>query len=444
MGMSMINAFDPAHISALGDAEAALVARRRAALGPAYRLFYEKPVHFVRGEGVFLYDQHGEAYLDCYNNVASVGHCHSQVVAAMARQAALLNTHTRYLSEDVVAYAERLLATMPSAIGHIMFTCTGSEANDLALRVARAQTGAEGVIVTRLAYHGVTESLAELSPSLGPGVPAGRRIRTIAPPDTYRRAGDIGEMFAADVRAAIADLAKAGMKPAALLVDTIFSSDGVFPYPEGFLARAVQAIRAAGGLFIADEVQAGFGRTGKGMWGFSRHHVIPDIITMGKPMGAGHPLAAMACKPEILEKFAGRARYFNTFGGNPVSVAVGQAVLDVMDQEDLIANAFRVGEILNQGIKDVQARDERIGDVRGAGLFLGVELVKPGASKEPDAALAHYCVNGLRERRILISAAGPSANILKIRPPLPFSPAHADQFLAGLEAVLHDISTRTS
>jgi 4-aminobutyrate aminotransferase-like enzyme len=436
--MSMINAFDLTKVHGLEASDAALIARRQAALGPAYRLFYEKPVHFVRGEGVYLYDRDGNAYLDCYNNVASVGHCHPRVVAALGHQAAILNTHTRYLSEDVVAYAERLLSTMPPAIGHIMFTCTGSEANDLALRVARAQTGAEGVIVTGLAYHGVTESLAELSPSLGVGVPLGKRVRVVAAPDTYRREGDIGEAFAADVRAAIADLAKAGMRPAALLVDTIFSSDGVFPGPAGFLVRAVQAIRAAGGLFIADEVQPGFGRLGTGMWGFSRHNIVPDIITMGKPMGAGHPLAAMACKPDMLTAFGTKARYFNTFGGNPVSVAVGQTVLDVIEDEDLIGNARRVGEILKQGLMGLQARDERIGDLRATGLFLGVECVRSRLTKEPDATLAHHCVNALRERRVLISAAGPSANILKIRPPLPFSAANADQFLSKLEVVLRE------
>jgi 4-aminobutyrate aminotransferase-like enzyme len=437
--MAMINAFNPDTVTGLADDDSALIARRRAALGPAYRLFYQKPVHFLRGEGVFLYDKDGDAYLDAYNNVASVGHCHPQVVAALSRQAALLNTHTRYLSEDIVAYAERLLATLPPAIGHVMFTCTGSEANDLALRIARAQTGAEGVIVTELAYHGVTEAVAELSPSLGEGVPLGKRIRTVPPPDAYRASGDLGEAFGDAVRAAIADMAKAGMKPAALLVDTIFSSDGVFADPPGFLKPAVAAIRAAGGLFIADEVQPGFGRTGAGMWGFDRHGVVPDIITMGKPMGAGHPIAAMACKPEVMAAFGSRARYFNTFGGNPVSIAVGQAVLDVIAQEDLISNAARVGAALMAGLRDLQQGDERIGDVRGVGLFIGVELVRDRASKTPDDALAGQIVNAMRERRVLISAAGPGANILKIRPPLPFSLANADQCLTTLKAVLLDM-----
>jgi 4-aminobutyrate aminotransferase-like enzyme len=434
--MTMINAFDPARAELLPEADARLIARRRAALGPAYRLFYEKPVHFVRGEGVFLYDKAGEAYLDCYNNVASVGHCHKDVVAALTRQAQILNTHTRYLAEEVIAYAERLLATLPEAISHIMFTCTGSEANDLALRIARSHTGAEGVIVTRLAYHGVTESLAELSPSLGEGVPLGRRIRTIPAPDAYRQSGDIGENLAKSVREAIADLGNMGIKPAALLVDTIFSSDGVFADPAGFLRPAVDAMREAGGVFIADEVQPGFGRTGAGLWGFSRHGIVPDIVTMGKPMGNGHPIAAMACKPEIIAAFGAKARYFNTFGGNPVSVAVGQTVLDIIERDDLIGNARRVGDVLRGGLATLRKRDARIGDIRGAGLFVGVELVSDQQAKTPDGSLAAAIVNGLREKRVLISAAGPEGNILKIRPPLPFSMANADQFLSTLETVL--------
>jgi 4-aminobutyrate aminotransferase-like enzyme len=434
--MTMINAFDPGRLDGVSEADAALITRRSAALGPAYRLFYRNPVHLVRGEGCTLYDAAGEAYLDVYNNVASVGHCHPHVVAAIAKQAATLNTHTRYLHEAPIAYAERLLATFPAGIGHLMFTCTGSEANDLALRIARNHTGAEGVIVTRFAYHGVTEALAELSPSLGPGVQPGRRIRTIAPPDSYRGTGNAIEAFAASVKAAIDDFARDGIKPAALLVDTIFSSDGVIADPAGFLHPAVEAIRAAGGLFIADEVQAGFGRLGTGFWGFDRHGVVPDIVTMGKPMGGGHPVAGMACRPEILASFGMKMRYFNTFGGNPVSIAAAEAVLDVIEGEGLVANAARVGAVLMDGFRAIQQRDPRIGDLRGAGLFLGVELVQDDGRKTADAALAAHIVNALRERRILISASGPAGNVLKIRPPLPFSAAEADRLLTAVSDIL--------
>jgi 4-aminobutyrate aminotransferase-like enzyme len=438
--MTMINAFDAKTASHLSAEDAALIERRQKLLGPAYRLFYQNPVHLVRGQGVYLYDKQGTQYLDAYNNVACIGHCHPRVTQAIAAQLALLNTHTRYLHEDVLAYAERLLATLPEALGHIMFTCTGSEANDLALRIARAHTGNQGIIVTRLAYHGVTSALAELSPSLGQAVPLGKTIRLIDAPDYYRGHKAVGETMAANIKAAIADMAQHGIKPAALLVDTIFSSDGVFSHPIGFLKPAVAAIKEAGGLFIADEVQAGFGRLGAGLWGFARHGVEPDIVTMGKPMGNGHPLAAMACKPEVIAAFGTNTRYFNTFGGNPVSVAAGQAVLDVIEQEGLITNAKRVGEILRQGLNDLAIRYDCIGDVRGAGLFIGVELVSNRSTKTPDAKLSTAVVNALREKHILISAAGPHANILKIRPPLPFSSANADQLLSTLSAVLKQLT----
>jgi 4-aminobutyrate aminotransferase-like enzyme len=436
--MTMINAFDPEATSAIPADDANLIARRRAALGPAYRLFYQEPLHVVRGSGVHLYDAEGLEYLDCYNNVASVGHCHPHVVAAIARQAATLNTHTRYLTEEVVAYAERLLKTLPSDIGHVMFTCSGSEANDLALRVARKHTGAEGVIVTKLAYHGVTEATAEMSPSLGAGVPLGQRIVTVPAPDGFQATGDIATKFAADVHDAIASLATKGMKPAALLVDTLFSSDGIFSDPQGFLAPAVAEIRKAGGLFIADEVQPGFGRTGTGMWGFARHRLVPDIVTMGKPMGGGHPVAAMACKAEVIAAFGRDARYFNTFGGNPVSIAAASAVLDVIEGENLIENAKQTGDIISRGLRDLQNQDGRIGDVRGCGLFVGVELVRDAKGQPKDGELATKVVNGLRRNRVLISACGPSANILKIRPPLPFNSKHADQFLSAFAAVLRE------
>jgi 4-aminobutyrate aminotransferase-like enzyme len=427
--MTMVNAFGGDAAPDLPPAERALIERRAKVLGPAYRLFYQRPVHIVRGEGVWLYDPAGEAYLDVYNNVASTGHCHPHVVAALSRQAATLNTHTRYLNETVVDYAERLTALFPEALSQVMFTCTGSEANDLALRVARAHTGAAGVIVTATAYHGVTAAVAEASPSLGEGVPLGVNVRAVPPPD----GSDNGERFAAGVEAAIADLAAHGQGVAALLVDTIFSSDGVVADPPGFLGPAVEAVRRSGGLFIADEVQAGFGRTGDAFWGFQRHGLVPDIVTMGKPMGAGHPMAAVVLRPEVIATFGSRVRYFNTFGGNPVSCAVGMAVLDVIKNEGLMANALTTGRRLREGLEALAEQHPAIGATRGAGLFLGVDIVRDGAA---DAAEATRIVNGLRDRRVLISATGPNANVLKIRPPLVFGPEHADLFLAALGEVL--------
>lgn len=412
-----------------------LIARRNRLLGPAYRLFYDEPVQFVRGDGVWLYDPAGNRYLDAYNNVASVGHCHPRVVEAIARQAAVLNTHTRYLHETILDYAERLLATFPAEIGHVMFTCTGSEANDLALRVARTCTGGTGVIVTKTAYHGVTGALAELSPSLGLPDPTAPHVRLVPAPQS---AGDAtGEIFAGHVRAAFDDMTRSGIRPAALLVDTIFSSDGVFADPPGFLAPAVDAARAAGTLFIADEVQPGFGRCGEGLWGFARHGVVPDMVTMGKPMGNGHPIAAMAARPALLKEFGARSRYFNTFGGNPVSAAAGMAVLDVIEEEGLIENANRTGGYLRERLGALRSRHALIAEVRGAGLFIGVELRHGDAAATKETA---RLVNALRARHILISASGPGANVLKIRPPLVFGTEHADLLVESLDQALREIS----
>jgi 4-aminobutyrate aminotransferase-like enzyme len=413
--------------------DAALVARRAKALGPAYRLFYETPVHLVRGEGVWLFDRAGEAYLDTYNNVACVGHCHPRVVEAMARQAAAFASHTRYLHEGILDYAERLLATFPAELGHVMFTCTGSEANDLALRIAREHTGGTGVIVTENAYHGVTADVAALSPSLGAGVPLGPQVRTVPAPDAARYGADVAAGFAAAVQAAIDDLLRHGVRLAALVVDTIFSSDGVFADPEGFLTPAVTAIRAAGGIFIADEVQPGFARTGAAMWGFQRHGLVPDMVSLGKPMGNGYPVAALVVRPGVVAAFGAKARYFNTFGGNAVAAATASAVLDVIEDEGLLDNARDTGAYLVGGLRDLASRHDCLGNVRGAGLFIGADIVRDGAA---DAALALRVVNGLRAAKVLISATGKAGNVLKIRPPLVFTREHADIFLGRMAGVL--------
>ena len=414
-------------MTSLAPSTQALVERRAGGPAPASRLFDDTPLPGVRGKGVWLYDAEGRPHLDAYNNVASVGHCHPHVVEAIARQAGVLNTHTRYLHEGVLDYAERLLATLPAELAHAMFTCTGSEANDLAMRIARAHTKAEGLIVTRFAYHGVTASIAEASPSLGKFVQLGDAVRTVPAPDSYRTApGELGRAFANGVREAIADLKTHGIRPAALMADTVFSSDGIFTDPPGFMAEAVEAVREAGGIFIADEVQPGLGRTGDAFWGFQRHGVVPDIVTMGKPLGAGHPLAGLAVSPEVLAAFGRECRYFNTFGGNPVSMAAGMAVLDVIEREELMANAQRVGSYLRAQIAKLGGRHALIGDVRGAGLFVGVELVTDRRTRTPATAETARIVNGLRERQVLLSATGEHANTLKIRPPLVFSEAHAD------------------
>lgn len=435
--MTMINAYAPDSDASLPERERALIARREKLLGPAYRLFYADPVHVVRGEGASLYDADGNRYLDAYNNVASVGHSRPEVVEAMAKQAAVLNTHTRYLTDGIVEFAEAFLAEFPPELSHLMMTCTGSEANDLALRVARVHTGGTGVVIAHNAYHGVTAALAELSPSLGSAVALGAHVRVVPAPDGYHGPeAEVGAAFARSVEAAIADLREQGIKPAALLVDTIFSSSGVFTDPAGFLAPAVDVMRKAGGLFIADEVQPGFGRLGTHMWGFARHGLVPDIVTVGKPMGNGHPVAGAVFRPEVIDAFGKSQRYFNTFGGNPVSCAVALAVLRVIKTDRLQENALAVGTEMIHGLRGLAGKHGLIGDVRGSGLFIGVELVRDRASKTPASEETARVVNAMRKRRVLISATGQEGHILKIRPPLVFSSDDAKLFLATLDEVL--------
>jgi 4-aminobutyrate aminotransferase-like enzyme len=411
-----------------------LIAARDRMLGPAYRLFYQRPVHLVRGEGTRLYDADGACYLDAYNNVASVGHCHPHVVEAVSRQLSTLNTHTRYLHGGIVDYSQRLLDTMPEQIDQVMYACTGSEVNDLALRVAEMHTGATGVIVTSDAYHGNTAAVTAISPSIGGATALGEHVRAIPPPDSYRiPAGELAARFTDDVVAAIADLKAAGVGLSALIVDTIFSSDGIYPDPS-VLAPAVQAVHRAGGVFIADEVQPGFARTGEAMWGYLRHGVVPDLVTMGKPMGNGLPIAAMAARSDILDAFARGVPYFNTFGGNPVTVAAAAAVLDVIEDEKLMRNAGEVGSQLRTELARLGAEHPRIGDVRGTGLYVGVEVISDTGA--PDRAGARALVNAMRERRVLISVCGRDGNVLKIRPPLVFSSSDVDWFCTEFAAVI--------
>ena len=415
--------------------------RRRHALGPALRLTYDEPLHIVRGEGVWLYDNRGRRFLDAYNNVASVGHGHPEVVAALSRQAATLNTNTRYLHENIVEYAERLTSTLPRELSVCMFVCTGTEANDLAWQIARACTGGDGSIVTDHAYHGNSTIVSQLSPEeLAPGQQEDW-VATVPAPNTYSgpyRAddSDAGERYAAHLDQAIGTLRGRGHEPAAFFVDTAYTSDGIFVAPDGYLASAWGRVRDAGGLCIADEVQAGFGRTGDFMWGFEQQGVLPDIVTLGKPIGNGHPLAAVITTPAIAERFAARRYYFNTFGGNPVSCAVGLTVLDILQRERLRENARVVGAYLRAGVERLRERHEIIGDVRGSGLFTGVELVRDRESRAPATEACAAVLNGMRERGVLIGRTGLHSHVLKIRPPLVFSTGHADLLVEALEDVL--------
>lgn len=432
---TMVNSFDIETVDVLDPELRRIVKRRAALLGPAYKLFYRNPVRVVRAEGVHLFDADGRSYLDAYNNVPSVGHCHPRVVEAIARQAATLNTHTRYANELILDYAERLLATYPDGIGQVMFTCTGSEAVDLALRIARFQAGGDGTVITANAYHGLTTAAAEISPSLGPAVPLGRAVWTVAAPAQEQ---DAGEGLALRVRRAIADMNRHGVAFAAFIADSLFSSDGIWPDPAGFLRPAIDAVHEAGGLYIADEVQPGFGRTGDAMWGFQRHGIVPDLAVMGKPMGNGMPIAGVAARPEILEEFGNKIRYFNTFGGNSVCVAAAAAVLDVIEAEGLQENARVVGRYLRDTLAEIAGSTPRIGAVRGVGLYAAADFIDPETGG-PDGDAAIRVVNGLRERRVLISATGPHGSTLKIRPPLPFTRAHVDQLAAALADALRDL-----
>jgi 4-aminobutyrate aminotransferase-like enzyme/Ser/Thr protein kinase RdoA (MazF antagonist) len=424
-----------------------LEARRRH-IGPNLSISYRRPLHIVRGWMQHLYDAHGQAYLDCVNNVAHVGHEHPRVVDALARQAAVLNTNTRYLHENLVRYAERLTATLPEPLRVCYLVNSGSEANELALRLARTHTGRRDVVVLDVAYHGNTGAVIDISPYkfAGPGGTGAPPETHVAPlPDPYRgrhRGEDTAERYAEHVREAVqaaqrrsgAEGGHAGV--AAFFAESIPSCGGQVVLPDGFLDAAYRHVRAAGGVCVADEVQTGLGRVGSHVWAFETQGVVPDIVTMGKPIGNGHPLAAVVTTPEIAASFDSGMEYFNTFGGNPVSCAVGLAVLDVMEDEGLQARALRVGEHFSAGLRGLMDRHELIGNVRGLGLFLGVELVLDRESREPATRHAAAVVDRMRDHGILLSTDGPDENVLKIKPPLQFSEADADRVVATLDRVL--------
>ncbi len=411
-----------------------LLARRLANFGAASVLFYDRPIEMVRGRGAWLEAADGTRYLDCYNNVMSVGHCHPLVVAAIAAQASELAINSRYLHPTVETYLERLKATLPAGLSNAVLCCSGSEANDLAMRVAMKATGARGFIVTETAYHGNTLAVTEISPSSWRRGGRPDHVRLVAAPTAAAYGDDPAGGFAAAVAAAAAELEAAGVGLAAFICDTILSSDGIYADPPGFLAQAAAAARAAGGLFVADEVQPGFGRTGAGLWGFARHGVVPDIVTMGKPMGDGYPMAGMATRPELLTRFCEDTGYFNTFGANPVAAAAGLAVLDAIDGEGMVANAATRGRDLLGALRSLADRDARIAEARGAGLFLGVEMAGPDAP-----AMVRRMTEALRARRVLIGAAGRFGETLKIRPPLSLSDDEAGFFLDAFRAALDDL-----
>ncbi len=426
-----------------------LTERRNRLLGPRAPTFYDPPLHLVRAKSVWVYSADGREYLDAYNNVPHVGHCHPHVVEALCRQAAQLNIHTRYLDERIVEYGERLTDLFAPSLSRAMFCCTGSEANELAIRIARSNTGNTGIIVSSCSYHGNTSLLASLTTAFDAGEEGNPDLRVIGIPDPYRAGELIDESALVDaaigeLRESIDSLNRSRRGVAALLVDTHFSTEGVLDVPATYVSRAVAAVREAGGLYIADEVQPGFGRTGRHMWGYQRHGVVPDLVTLGKPMGNGYPLAAVISSPQLSDRFTSEALYFNTFGGSPLAAAAGFAVLDVLEGERLMTHAMTVGDHLRKRLLELADRHDMIGDVRGSGLFLGVEIVRDRSSRYAAPVECAAIVDGLYRRGVLVSRIGPRDNVLKIRPPMPFSVENAELLVSVLAQTLDEISGNLS
>jgi len=432
----------PARPSGAADEE--LIARRRRVMGSALEpLSYRRPLHLVRGEGAWMEAADGRRYLDAYNNVPVVGHAHPRVVDAIARQAAALNTNTRYLHQAVVELGERLVATLPPELDTVMFVNSGSEANDLAWRLAHAATGADAGVVTDWAYHGVTAAIADLSPSEWRRGDPPSGVETFAAPNTYRGryadAADPESVAREEIADAVARLAERGRRPAALFIDACFTSDGIFvPRPE-VVAAMVGAARDAGALYVADEVQSGHGRTGDGLWGHTAWGVTPDVVTLGKPMGNGHPVAAVITRAELVDRLSAQTTFFSTFGGNPVACAAALAVLAVIEDEGLVANATAVGDALRADLASFAARHPVVGDVRGRGLMTGVELIDDHDGRQPSADLAARVKDEMRERGVLIGTSGRHGNVLKIRPPLCIAPDEATVISRRLDEVLTDL-----
>jgi len=423
-----------------------IVAVRRRHFGFNLSISYSEPLKIVRGEGQYLFDETGRRYLDLVNNVCHVGHCHPHVVAAAQRQMAKLNTNTRYLHDNLAEYAVRLTGTFPDPLSVCFFVCTGTEANDLALRLARAHTGSKEIIVLEHAYHGHSPSLVEISTYKceGPGGEGlAEHAHKVPMPDIYRgpyRGSNAGKDYAEEVQKKISEIQGAGRKPGAFMAESLIGCGGQVIPAEGFLAAATETIRAAGGVSIADEVQVGFGRAGTHLWAFETQNFVPDIVTLGKPIGNGHPMAAVITTPEIAASFDTGMEYFNTFGGNPVSCAVGLAVLDVIESEGLQQHALEMGTRMLDGLRELQRRHPLIGDVRGLGLYIGVELVRDHETLEAADTEASRIIDEMKGRGFLLSTDGPLHNVLKIKPPMVLQAHDVDETLAALDEALGRIT----
>ncbi len=417
-----------------------LAERRERVFGAGAKLFYDEPLELVRGEGVHVFDAEGRRYLDLYNNVPCVGHAHPHVVRSIQRQVETLNVHSRYLHEGVVRYAERIVARHHESLERVVFTCTGSEANEVAIGMARAATGKRGIVCSDRAYHGNTELVHKLTWAGGRPDPELRAVRF---PQRYRPVeeglsdDELCERYLDDLREAIESLTASDVGLACLVVCPLFANEGLPDVPGDYLARAAELVREAGGLVVADEVQAGFARSGQ-WWGYETAGFVPDIATMGKPMGAGVPFAGAVARAELVERFRKHTGYFNTFAASPLQAAAGAAVLDVIEEERLDRNAREVGAHLAEGLRRIDCPG--IGDVRGRGLFLGVDWVNDREARTPDRDGARRVVNRLRERGFLLESAGAHFNVLKIRPPLVFGRDHADLFLEAFEETLREVS----
>lgn len=426
------------------ESKDAIRRKRDRLIGPSLSISYSEPLKVVRGHMQYLYDEQGRAYLDAVNNVPHVGHCHPHVVRAGQRQMALLNTNTRYLHDNLTDYASRLTSTMPEPLLVCFLVCSGTEANELAIRLARTHTHGTDFVVIDGAYHGNSSGVVDLSPYKfnGPGGQgAPPHVRVVPTPDVFRGRyrgadSDMGEKYAGHVAQALNDIESTGRKVAGYFAEPILGCAGQIVPPAGYLSSAFEHVRKAGGLCIADEVQIGFGRVGSHFWAFETQGVVPDIVTLGKPIGNGHPLAAVVTTREIAASFDNGMEYFNTFGGNPVSCAIGMAVLDVIENEGLQGNARDVGGYLKQRLQVLSDCHSAIGDVRGLGLFLGVELVESRNTLAPAAELANHVVEAMKDAGVLVSTDGPDENVIKIKPPMVFNRSNADQLVEAMDKAL--------
>jgi len=428
--------------ASLSQASAALLERRYNTLGTHSPLFYDTPLELVSGKGVWLKAANGKRYLDAYNNVPHVGHAHPAVANAVSQQMRKLALNTRYLNDRVVNYAETLLSTFAEPLNRVAFGNSGSEANELAIRMARFASGNTGLLMSDFSYHGTTITLAQATTGLQVSEPFGANVRTIRIPDSTglseTEQATLLTRSLAEVDQAILSLQEAGFGVAAVLFDPLFSTEGLVSPPEGYVEGLVQRVRTAGGLYIADEVQSGFGRVGRLMWGHELFDAVPDIVTMGKPMGNGHPLGATVMGDELLEAFGAHNMFFNTFAGNPVSSAAGHAVLQVMEDEDLAARAAATGAFMQRELQSAVTGNPRIDRVRGDGLFAGMRFTDP-ATGEADPATAKRVVEAMYRERILISRIGRNDEVLKIRPPLAFQQSDAELLVDRLSNILSAI-----